>query len=154
MPLLGISTSIVTSAWFTLTYILPMFFFFFSLCGAEPRHELTFPVVYRGCCTADQVLWMLTYAYLTLYIFKVLYFCELFKWQSYLHSKTLFIHFSCLSVPWWVFFLTTKGIWYSEIFTFSITFVNLDICFKFPWKSFCSDFVCCKMENKSFKNYC
>lgn len=63
--------------------------------------HMSFLVAHGRCCTADaESTGLLTGAYLTSHIFQVLYFpvsnsnCTL-----YLHSKWLFIHFSCLSVP-------------------------------------------------------
>lgn len=50
----------------------------------------------------------------------------------------IFLVCQCLDV-----FFTMKSLWYSQIFTFFYHICKAEISFRSPWKSFCSDLVCC-----------
>ena len=105
--------------------ILPILFFVRVSTGAT-CDELMFPVVSGRCCTADaESTGLLTNAYLTSHIFKVLYFYVSNSNCNLIYTANGFLYiFPCLSVPWcffffsFFFFFTMKSLWYSRIFTF------------------------------------
>lgn len=111
-------------------------------------HELPFPVICQRCTADGESTGLLTDAYLTSHTFRVLYFyvsnsnCNLIS----LEKGFLYIFLVCQCLGVIFFFSIMKSLWYSQIFTFSITFVKTEIHFQCLRKSFCSDLVCCYMK--------
>lgn len=79
--------------------------YFCICCNGATCHEITCPVVKRRCCTADtESTGLLTDAYLTSNMFKVLYFYVSNSDCNPLYAVDGFLYiFLRLSVPWWVF---------------------------------------------------
>lgn len=144
-----ILTSIVTSESLPLYYLLKPACL--SVLGME-LDVIEFPGMCERSCTADRRHW---FAHRCLphftHIQSTVFICEQWKLQFYLHSKWLFIHFlvcQCLG-----FFFN-----YEITLIFSNFHLFYHICkaklsFQSPWGSFCSDLVCCNMENKSLNCY-
>lgn len=155
IPPVGVSTSIVTSLSVTLKkqqqknnkkMNLPMILF----CNRARYHYFVSCDLLKVLHCRQKALGcsqMLT----SLNAFKVLYFhvsnsnCKL----TYIAPtcKWLFYTFSLFVSALVVFFILWNH-FISQNFTFCITFVKLKLDSS-PWKSFCSDLVCCNMENKS-----
>lgn len=120
----GILTSILTLTWHSIILLL-----------------LGVLLVYWRFDAADtESNGLLTDSYLTLHIFKVLYFVrELFKLRLCLNSKSLFIRSSCLSVPWWFlfsFFNSEIILIFSSFHLFYIIFVRVKFPSSLPWNLF------------------
>lgn len=114
--------------------------------STEPSHESWTDAscsLWKNCAAEAESTGSLTDAYLTFCIFKVLYFYLSYSNCNIVDTtERLFIHFSCLSVPWCIFFKLWNHFDILEFSLFSITFVNAEMSFKSPSRSFCGDIVC------------
>lgn len=101
-------------------------------------HELPFPVICQRCTADGESTGLLTDAYLTSHTFRVLYLyvsnsnCNLIS----LEKGFLYIFLVCQCLGVFFFFSIMKSLWYSQIFTFSITFVKTENTFPVSQKIF------------------
>lgn len=98
---------------------------FYECRSSQPHVALTD----KWSCAADtEINGLLTDAYLTLNMFKVLYFYVNFSNYNFIYTtKGFFIHltfFVSALVFFFSFFITRRSLWYSQFFPFSITFVR------------------------------
>lgn len=114
--------------------------YFCICCNGATCHEITCPVVKRRCCTADtESTGLLTDAYLTSNMFKVLYFYVSNSDCNPLYAVDGFLYiFLRLSVPWWVFHVVFFFFFYritliiSNFHCFSIAFVKFKLVSSLP----------------------